>query len=140
MGEFDEQTIAELFAVLDVDGDGYVTFDEFVERVRQAECAGWRQSRPQLSGSLFSWSRRYTWHGQGKALGAKEDDTLFVWPGFKSNVLVKQLKPALVHIRPLACLVCLVYVVYSLQLVCTTAAVIQMIHSCIPHQTPDRSP
>lgn len=39
VGEFDEQTIAELFALLDVDGDGYVTFDEFVERVRQAELA-----------------------------------------------------------------------------------------------------
>ena len=36
------------------------------------------------------WSDMYTWHGQGKALGASEDDALFVWPGFKSNVTVKQ--------------------------------------------------
>ena len=36
------------------------------------------------------WSSMWTWHGQGLALGANEDDALFVWPRFKSNVTIKQ--------------------------------------------------
>ena len=36
------------------------------------------------------WSNMYTWHGQGLALGANEDDALYVWPGFKSNVTIKR--------------------------------------------------
>ena len=35
------------------------------------------------------WSNFYTWHGQGLALGASEDDALYVWPGFMSNVTIK---------------------------------------------------
>ena len=36
------------------------------------------------------WSEMYTWHGQGLNLGAREDDALYVWPGFKSNVTIKR--------------------------------------------------
>ena len=36
------------------------------------------------------WSNMYTWHGQGLALGANEDDALFTWPGFRSNVTIKK--------------------------------------------------
>ena len=32
----------------------------------------------------------WTWHGQGLNLGARADDALYVWPGFKSNVTIKQ--------------------------------------------------
>jgi Ca2+-binding EF-hand superfamily protein len=39
VGEFDEDTIDELFHLLDVDGDGELTFQEFVGRVREAELA-----------------------------------------------------------------------------------------------------
>ena len=35
------------------------------------------------------WSSVFTWHGQGIALGASEDDA-YVWPGFKSNVTIKR--------------------------------------------------
>ena len=43
-------------------------------------------------GGCFSsmWSEMYTWHGQGIGLGATEDNALFVWPGFKSNVTIKR--------------------------------------------------
>ena len=35
------------------------------------------------------WSEIYTWHGQGKALGLRNDDD-FGWPGWKSNVTIKR--------------------------------------------------
>lgn len=37
VGEFDEETINDLFAMLDVNGDGILTFEEFMGRVRDAE-------------------------------------------------------------------------------------------------------
>ena len=37
VGEFDEDTINELFAMLDADGDGILTLEEFMGRVRDAE-------------------------------------------------------------------------------------------------------
>ena len=38
----------------------------------------------------YLWSNMWTWHGQGKALGAREDDALFTWPSFKSNVTIQR--------------------------------------------------
>ena len=45
-----------------------------------------------------TWSNMWTWHGQGKALGAREDDALFVWPGFKSNVTIKKCRTVVLDI------------------------------------------
>lgn len=44
------------------------------------------------------WSSMYTWHGQGKALGASEDDALFVWPGFRSNVTIKRCRTVVIDL------------------------------------------
>ena len=40
----------------------------------------------------------YTWHGQGLALGASEDDALYVWPGFRSNVTIKKCRTVVVDL------------------------------------------
>lgn len=40
----------------------------------------------------------YTWHGQGLALGASQDDALYVWPGFKSNVTIKKCRTVVVDL------------------------------------------
>ena len=44
------------------------------------------------------WSDMYTWHGQGRALGASEDDALYVWPGFKSNVTIRKCRTVVVDL------------------------------------------
>ena len=44
------------------------------------------------------WSNMYTWHGQGKALGASSDDALFVWPSFKANVTIKKCRTVVVDL------------------------------------------
>ena len=38
----------------------------------------------------YLWSNMWTWHGQGKALGARDNDALFTWPSFKSNVTIQR--------------------------------------------------
>ena len=52
-------------------------------------------------GGCFSsmWSEMYTWHGQGINLGAPDDDALFVWPGFKSNVTIKACRTVVLDIN-----------------------------------------
>lgn len=44
------------------------------------------------------WSEMYTWHGQGLNLGASEDDALYVWPGFRSNVTIKRCRTVVVDL------------------------------------------
>ena len=44
------------------------------------------------------WSNMYTWHGQGLALGASEDDALYVWPGFRSNVTIKRCRTVVIDL------------------------------------------
>ena len=44
------------------------------------------------------WSSMWTWHGQGLALGAAADDALNVWPGFKSNVTIKQCRTVILDL------------------------------------------
>ena len=44
------------------------------------------------------WSSFWTWHGQGKNLGAAEDDALFVWPSFKSNVTIKKCRTVILDV------------------------------------------
>lgn len=44
------------------------------------------------------WSEMYTWHGQGKALGASEDDALYVWPGFRSNVTIPRCRTVILDV------------------------------------------
>lgn len=44
------------------------------------------------------WSHHYTWHGQGLALGAREDDALYVWPGYKSNVTIKACRTVVIDL------------------------------------------
>ena len=45
------------------------------------------------------WSNMYTWHGQGKALGASEDDALYVWPGFRSNLTIKRCRTVVIDLN-----------------------------------------
>ena len=55
---------------------------------------------PSCADGCFSsyWSNMYTWHGQGKALGAATDDALFTWPGFKSNVTIKRCRTVVLDV------------------------------------------
>ena len=55
---------------------------------------------PDCYGGCISskWSNYWTWHGQGKNLGAAEDDALFVWPSFKSNVTIKKCRTVVLDV------------------------------------------